>query len=350
VRQLFPANVASPVPAALQSTALVPPELRELAALLREAPPAWLPATEGLLAQLERPQYFVSIATTMRVRAYTRLQLPPAASSATTHPGPFGVPLANVFATQQNAMNSLVQQRATYDHTQIASLGWADQKNQIFNVAAINDLIASDAVHLEIANEIASIIQNVSKVATDLYIRVSAVLPIERLAWAEYLRDLGQQVSLRSLSVLPGWNTVDYIERQQMQLLVDWLFTQIDTRIADAVGYMSDMVRTAVLLASHAPVTDIIAGEVAARSRPVVGGLIPVTSLSPRVAHGMPVLFYQGGALAARAVVDDLDAQQAYAKVTDVYQDAVLEQNAQVHFLNDDPQGALIARSALSRR
>src|SRR5262249_61693971 len=42
--QLFPADVASPVPAALQSNAIIPPELRELASILREAPPAWRPA------------------------------------------------------------------------------------------------------------------------------------------------------------------------------------------------------------------------------------------------------------------------------------------------------------------
>jgi hypothetical protein len=60
-RQLVPANIASPVPAALNSTAIVPPELRELASLLREAPPAWIPATEALLAKLERQQHFISL-------------------------------------------------------------------------------------------------------------------------------------------------------------------------------------------------------------------------------------------------------------------------------------------------
>ena len=349
-RQLVPANIASPVPAALQSTAIVPPELRELAGLLREAPSAWIPATEALLAKLERQQHFIDLAAQMRIRALAKLQLPPAPSSATTHPGPYGVPIAEVFGTHQVVMQSFVQQRAIYDHTQLVNLSWASQKNEILRVAAINDLIASDAVHLEIAHEIASLIQNVSKIATALYIRISATRPIERLEWAEYLRGAGRNASLRSLSILPKWEAQEYIDRQQMQLLADWLFTQIDPTIPGAVAYMSDLVRTAVLLASHAPVDDVIAGEVAARVKPAIGALLALTSTSSRVAHGMPVLLYNGANLMARAVVDDLDPAQVYAKVTHVYVDDFVDQNTHAHFLNDDPAATLVVKSSLGLR
>jgi hypothetical protein len=161
----------------------------------------------------------------------------------------------------------------------------------------------------------------------------------------------GKGTNLRSLSVLPNWNTQDYIDRQQMQMLVDWLFAQIDVTINDAVSYMSDLVRTAILLASHAPVNDIIAGEVAARTKPAVGGIVPLTLPSPRVARGMPVLLYQGGELTARAVVDDLDSQQAYAKVTTIYKDdTFLEAQTQAHFLNDDPQSAMLTKASLGSK
>jgi hypothetical protein len=349
--QLFPANVASPVPAALQSNAIIPPELRELAAILREAPPAWLPATEALLAKLERPQHFTDLALHMRVRAFARAQIPAAPSSAIGHPGPFGASIADLFTTHQNTVGSMIQQRATFDHTQLTTMSWAAQKSAIFQVAAINDLIASDAVHLEIANAITAIIEHVSKIATALYVRVSSIRPVERLEWAEYLRGPGRHVGLRTLSILPDWDTVDYIERQQMQMLVDWLFTQIDVTLPDAAAYMSDMVRTAILLASHAPVNDVIAGEVAARTKPTVGGRIPLTSVSSRVAHGMPVLLYHAGELAARAVVDDLDPQHVMVKVTTVYKpDAVLDQTSHAHFLNEDPHSALLVKSTLAKR
>jgi hypothetical protein len=347
-RQLVPANVASPVPEALTSTAIIPPELGELANLLREAPPAWIPALEDLLSSLKRPQHFTALAVSTQIRAYTKTQVPLAQSSATSHPGPFGLPIADIFTSQQNSLMHLVQQRASYQPAQMATMTWAEQKREIFNVSGINDLISSEFVHLELASKITQLIQHVSKVATALYLRVSATLPAERLAWAEFLLGPGRWINLRSLSVLPGWNTQDYIDRQQMQMLVDWLFAQIDLTINDAVSYMSDLVRTAILLASHAPVNDVIAGEVAARTKPAVGGIVPLTLPSTRVAHGMPVLLYQAGELTARAVVDDLDSQQVYAKVTTIYKEnTYLEAQAQAHFLNDDPQSAMLTKASL---
>jgi len=350
-RQLVPANVESPVPEALASTAIIPPELTELASLLREAPPAWIPALEGLLSELARPQHFLSLAVSTQIRASVKLQMPLAQSSATTHTGPYGTPIADVFNSQQTSMMRLVQQRASYQPAQMATMSWAEQKREIFNISGINDLISSEVVHWELASKITVLIQNVSKIATALYLRVSATLPADRLAWAEFLLGPGKGINLRSLSVLPNWNTQDYIDRQQMQMLVDWLFAQIDVTINDAVSYMSDLVRTAILLASHAPVNDIIAGEVAARTKPAVGGIVPLTLPSPRVARGMPVLLYQGGELTARAVVDDLDSQQAYAKVTNIYkEDTFLEAQTQAHFLNDDPQSAMLTKASLGSK
>lgn len=350
-RQLVPANVESPVPAALQSTAIVPPELRELAGLLREAPLAWIPAIQPLLSRLEHPRYFLDIIQHMQVRAYTRVQLPVMISSATSHPGPYGQPIADIFHSQQTAMISIMQQRAGYNPALLLQMSWAAQMAEIYRVAAINDALAAESIHLEISREIAALIENISKIATALYIRVSATLPADRLQWAEYLRGPGRHVSMRYMTVLPGWQTQDYIQRQQMQMLVDWLFGQIDMTLGDAVAYVSDLVRTAILLASHAPVSDIIAGEVAVRTKPVVGGIVPLTSDSSRVTRGMTVMFYQGSSLLARGSVYDLDSDQLYAKISNVYQEEMyLETTAQVHFLSDQPERMLVTHASLARR
>src|SRR5207302_1758835 len=138
---------------------------------------------------------------------------------------------------------------------------------------------------------------------------------------------------LRNLAVLPGWNTQSYLDRQQMQLLVDWLYQQIDNSNSTAVSVMSDVIATAILLASHAPVDDIIAGAVALRTRPIVGRPIRLTLPSDRVARGMSVQLYSGNALAARAVVTDLDGGGVTATLTDVYKpDVTLEPNDVAHF------------------
>jgi hypothetical protein len=155
------------------------------------------------------------------------------------------------------------------------------------NIAAINDLISAESVHTEISNTVARIIQQVSSVATCLYTRVSVAQPIDRLTWAEYLRGAGLSVQMQSLAILPGWNQLAYSDRQQMQLLVDWLFLQIDTTNSAATAFMSDVVRTAILLASDVPVDNIIPGGVIARTLPAIGRsrLAELAFRSHRVGH-----------------------------------------------------------------
>jgi hypothetical protein len=146
-------------------------------------------------------------------------------------------------------------------------------------------------------------------------------------------------VALGSLAVLPGWNSQNYVDRQHMQLLVDWLFEQIDPANQTAAMLMSDVVAVAILLASQAPVDGIIAGAVALRTTPVVGGPIKLTLPSDRVAHGMYVQLYSAGVMTARAVVSDLDSTGVTAMITDVYKPNVaLEANDVAHYtaLNPD--------------
>jgi hypothetical protein len=102
------------------------------------------------------------------------------------------------------------------------------------------------------------------------------------------------------------------------------------------------VVAVAILLASQAPVDSIIAGAVALRTTPVVGGPIKLTLPSDRVAHGMYVQLYSAGVLAARAVVSDLDSTGVTATVTDVYQPNVaLEANDTAHYTAQDPNAVV---------
>lgn len=112
---------------------------------------------------------------------------------------------------------------------------------------------------------------------------------------------------------------------------------------------MSDVVAVAILLASQAPVDGIIAGAVALRTTPVVGGPIKLTLPSDRVAHGMYVQLYSANvpqdapdALVARAVVSDLDSTGVTATVTDVYKlNVALEANDTAHYTAQDPHAVV---------
>jgi len=337
-RQLVPALVASPVPACLRETVAVPPELREMVALLREAPINWFPPIGSQLGHLERPDLLQSLATDTQARATLLLQMPLQTSSAASAPGIYASTITNIYSADQQVFRTLQTQRAALQPAQLANQSWTAQVAALKSSVAVGDLLSSAAVHAEVVNATSTSLQEISNVATCLYTHVGQTLPIDRLAWAEFLRNNAGPYVLGNLAVLPGWNSQNYIDRQQMQLLVDWMFAQIDATNQTAAALMNDVVAVAILLASQAPVDDIIAGAVALRAKPVIGNPIVLTLPSDRVAHGMYVQLYTAGVLAARAVVSDLDSTGVTATVTDVYQpDATLMANDVAHYTAQKP-------------
>ena len=294
-RQLVPGNITNPVPSCLQQSLSIPPELREIVALLREAPVNWMPSIEALLNRLERPSLLQEVAIDAQARAVMVMQLPPRVSSAASRPGVYAPTISDIYSANQRAFSSLVTERAAFQPLQLANQSWAAQIQAMQIVAAVGDLISSQAVHAEVVNATSRLMQQISSVATCLYARAGQALPIERLAWAEFMKGAGLSIQMQSLAVLPHWNGQDYVSRQQMQMLVDWLFLQIDATNADAVAFMSDVVRVAILLASDAPVNAVIGGAVTLTTTPKVGGIVSLTLPSQQVAHGMYVQLYSSG-------------------------------------------------------
>lgn len=338
-RQLVPGNIANPVPSCLQQSVSIPLELREIVALLREAPVSWMPSIQALLNNLERPTLLQYLAVDAQARAAMQLQLPLRASSAASRPGVYAPVITGIYGANQQAFRSLQTQRAAVQPIQLTGQSWSAQVQTLQYVAAFGDLISSSVVHAEVANATARLLQQISSVATCLYARAGQMLPISRLAWAEFLRGPGLSLELQSLAVLPGWNTIDYVQRQQMQMLVDWLFLQIDNNNSSAVAFMSDVVRVSILLASDAPVNTVISGAVTLAVTPTLGGIVSLTLPSDRIVHGMYVQIYSAGVLAAQAVVSDLDSGGVRATVTQVYKPGVvLQSNDVVHFTSQPPE------------
>ncbi len=338
-RQLVPGNIASPVPSCLQQSVAIPPELREIVALLREAPVGWLPAIQNLLNSLERPSILQAVAVDAQARASMLLKVPLRPSSAASEPGVFAPAISSIYGANQQAVRAFQTQRSTFQPSQLVNQSWVSQVQILQSSIAAGDLIASDAVHAEVVNATTRLIQQISGVATCIYARSGQVLPIDRLSWAQFLSGLGRSIQMQSLAVLPNWNSLDYVSRQQMQMLVDWLFQQIDNTNSDVVAFMSDVVRVSILLASDAPVDGIITGAVSLATTPKVGGVISLTLPSDRVVHGMYVQLFSAGTLTAQAVVTDLDRSSVRATVTQVYQTGVaLQANDVAHFSAQSPQ------------
>ena len=135
-----------------------------------------------------------------------------------------------------------------------------------------------------------------------------------------------------------------------MQMLVDWLYARIDAVNPQAVGLMHDLVRMCLLLASHAPVNQIIAGHIAKPATVRPGSRVPVTILPGAARIGMQVLIYSGAQVVARGLVEDVGDRQAMAQVVYTATPTVmLTGQSVVHFTNTASAGTTSGSGRMSQ-
>lgn len=135
-----------------------------------------------------------------------------------------------------------------------------------------------------------------------------------------------------------------------MQMLVDWLYARVDAVNPQAVGLMHDLVRMCLLLASHAPVNQIIAGHVEKPTRVKPGSRVPVTITPGAVRIGMQVFMYSGAQVVARGLVEDVGDRQAVAQVVYTATPTVmLTEQAVVHFTNTAGAAPILGGGRMSK-
>jgi hypothetical protein len=318
-RPLYPALASSPVPACLGGRSGAPPELHDMLALLREAPVAWIPEMLALITRFNRPFLLQQLATTVRERALARQSAAPHTSYAQTQTGALATAMSHVYLKHQTVMANYRTARVYFEPSVMESETWLTQHGYMQRLASIGDLLESHYAAPAVTRAAANLFQQIGTVAGCLYQRVGTVAPIFRLRWAERLADTNAHTDLHDLAVLPAWSEVDYVLRRELQGYVDWLFGRLQLSISEAAGYMSDLVRVCILLASHAPVDEIIHGEVIGQVPLVAGNVIKVSATSPRIYHGMQVLLYNHKMqVAAHGTVADLSNAETAVQVVNV--------------------------------
>src|SRR5262249_17227996 len=148
---------------------------------------------------------------------------------------------------------------------------------------SLGDLIDGGHGNNQVATSASQELANVTKIATTLYILFGDVLPIIRLNWAERLSEFDAHVNLRNMASLPRWSEIDFTHRREIQTLVDWLYQRINVGYPEAAAMIDDLVRVCILLASHAPVKEIIAGYVAQETNVQKGGRVDLRVDASRV-------------------------------------------------------------------
>lgn len=335
-RPLDPAIASSPVPTCLSRKTSTPPELHDMLALLREAPVSWIPEMLGLVSRFNRLYLIQQLAATIREHALVRQSAALPAAYAQSQQGALSLAMYQVYARHQTVMISYRNARAYFDPSLLLHETWLTWYGYMQQLASIGDLLDSHYASPAITRAAANLFQQISSVAGCLYERVGAVKPIYRLRWAERLADTTAHADLHDLAVLPTWSELDYVTRRELQAYVDWLFARVQHSIQEAADYVSDLVRVCILLASHAPVDEIIQGEVISPTpKLAVGNIVKVGATSTRLYHGMQVLLYGSKMdLVAHGAVEDLSGAEVAVRIASVLKPgATISTSNHAHFV-----------------
>jgi len=186
----------------------------------------------------------------------------------------------------------------------------------------------------DLAREVGAELQRITNVGACLHARFAEVAPIVRLAWVERLSQYDGPLNLRNLAALPRFNELDVLDRRDLQELVDWMYGRVDPMQSKAIDLINDLVRLTILLASHAPVNEIVSGRVRVPATVRPGHRIELTAFDmSKVRIGMHVMMYDASQVVARAVVEDLSPTQVAARIVEADANGVaLNTEMKVHY------------------
>jgi hypothetical protein len=329
---LDPALGMDILPEVFASTAAAPPELLAYTELVRDSPLKWFSIASQLLRGLDRLDLIHRTFEWAYTRAVQRrpVQLP--LIDGRTSPR-YAQGLSRLLSAREAALHG--GRLSYFQYFQPAVLHtrtWLELQQSAHEQLSLGDLIDSAQGRPEVSRSAATELGHITQAALGLYQRFGEVLPALRLQWAEQFSQYDGPVELHDLSRLPRWGQLEITHRRELQRLVDWLFQRVVPGQKDAVSLMNDLVRVCLLLASHAPVNELLSGHVHKPTVAKVGGSIELAVDPSRVRAGMYVMI-RSGDQTVQAVVEDLTAGVVRARVLSTSAAAIsLEAKQTVHF------------------
>jgi len=308
-----PASTVDPVPACLNSHPNVPEELRDMINLLRHAPVKWFVALPPVVDQLNTLELLHRAFDS----AQQRFISPPIISIANTQ----GLGQSINRALQANRQ-ALVQKRQEVINissitSKLRPTTWQDGRNQANTVLTLGDLIDGNHRRSTVSRQATRLLDQMAQVAACLYDRFNDVPATIRLDWAQRFSEFDDPIDLRSLASLPSWSAISVLDRRDLQTLADWLYQQMERSEPAAIAFLNDLIRISILLASHAPVRQIISGNVIKPIPARIDNRIELTVNHTQINIGMTVLLHSAThEVIAHAIVENLTQGQATAKIT----------------------------------
>lgn len=315
VRPLDPAFTQSPVPVALADTSAAPPELRAVVELLREAPLRFYHVSASLLDGLDNVPVLLGTLGAARGRAQVRMAPRLVESLEERFTGKLGGAIERTLGAQRQVIGLYRDRTAQMDLSGYHWLNWSALRERALDHLSLGDVIDASHGRTGVDRRAARELDDTLRIATALHRELGQVKPALRLDWAEALSQYDQAADLHDLFALPRFGEVDLVSRREMQALVDWLFGRVRRSEPAAWALMSDVVRVCVLLASHAPVNQVVAAQVQRETEARIGGTIEIAADPAQVRVGMHVLMYDVARRPVHAVVEDLAPGVAVTRV-----------------------------------
>lgn len=311
--------VEAPVTVCLREHDDVPEEIRDYAALFRDAPVAWFPAVKQRMDLLDRLDAARAALLAARLRA--QMGWPYFGYVPSSTQPRFLSAVYAAIAAQREVMDRRRQYAAQLDYSVLQSVNLLIARQTVIEAASMADLIAGDHNRPVLARMAATEIESIGQIAGCLHESFAEVPPVIRMEWAEMLSAFDNPAPLHRLAGLPDWSTLPLETRRTQQGFVDWLFSRIDRSITDAESAMNELIRVCLLMAAHAPVDRLIPARLVAPAPARLGASLDL-ALDARLARiGMMAVVRDAQAQPiAHAVIENLEDGMARARITRSFQ------------------------------
>jgi hypothetical protein len=332
---LDPGPGADPLPPCLNDTTPIPREVRAMVELLREAPLGWFNALLPELRRMDRIDTLVRLFTSAaQRRGAIAPSTPPTLGSSEGSASPIGRSINRLYGQRQQLLRQGWWRLPPEAQQAVAGQTWQESLRLAERSLTLGDLLAGDHHRPALSSQAAALLDQWCRVAACLKERFAAIAPQLRLNWAERLSQFDGPVNLRVLTNLPRWGEVrDPSQRRSLQGLVDWLFQQVNGTEEQASAFANDLVRLSLLLACHAPVNQIISGQVIGTPSLAPEARLPIRMDPLQVRIGMPVLFHGTGGVVAQGIVEDLSGTVATARILQGNANLSADAGTRVQFL-----------------
>jgi len=314
------APLTDPIPACLAGGEDPPEELDEMIETLRQAPVGWFPTLADEIRRIDRARALRDAWERARDRARSWLGIYETRSRAQIVARRLSGKAATGVRIALNRMRAnwarYLRARAERPLEELGSLGWKALRDRATKELSIEDLAGAGRAGAALARDGLEEFERIGQVAACFLDTLRTVDARIRLDWAEQLSVHDEPPDLSVITRAPGWTSIPFQDRRLLEHLHRWMFGRIDGKDGEARHAMSEIVRVCLLLASHAPVSEIVEGMVEDDKSLSVGETLQVSVDKGEATIGM-IASFEGTGIRGKGVVEDLIGAKALVRITE---------------------------------